>query len=88
MREVRDRLIDDARKQGLDVSVEAGSSGFERFALTDASTDRTIEILGEALDKVVVSTRLEDENARLRNEVDELKKRLESRPSTAGRRRS
>jgi hypothetical protein len=73
MREVRDRLIDDARKQGRHVDDGASAQALERVALAQSNQPRTVQILAAALDKVVASSRLEDENARLRREIESLK---------------
>jgi hypothetical protein len=76
MREVRDRLIDDARKQGRFVEDGANTTALERAALLETNKPRTIQILAEALDKAAVRTRLEDENARLRKENETLKQQM------------
>ena len=76
MREVRDRLIDDARKQGRFVEDGANTTALERAALLESNKPRTIQILAEALDKAAVRTRLEDENARLRQENETLRRQM------------
>jgi hypothetical protein len=77
MREVRDRLIDDARQQGRKLAADASTLPLERVALLEENKPRTVQLLAEALDKVVVSTRVEDENARLRKENEALRGQLE-----------
>lgn len=73
MREVRDRLIDDARKQGRHIDDGPSTAALERAALTEPNQPRTVQILAQALDKVAARSRLEDENARLRRELESLK---------------
>lgn len=77
MRELREKIVNDARQQGLHVRNDADTHALERIALSDANRERTIELLGEALDRVAVSSAMEDENARLRRENEELRARLE-----------
>jgi hypothetical protein len=85
MREVRDRLIDDARKQGRNLPNDANTSALERTALDPENKPRTIQILADALDKVAVRTRLEGDNARLRRENEALQKQLEQSRSPSRR---
>jgi hypothetical protein len=87
MREVRDRLIDDARKQGRYFPDDASTSGLERQALAEENKDRTVQLLAEALDKVVVRTRVEDENTRLRQENERLRQQLQLAKSKPARRK-
>jgi hypothetical protein len=77
MRQVRDRLLSDARQQGRNLPADANTSPLERAALSDVNRPRMIEILAESLDKVAVRTKTEDENTRLRRENEKLKKQLE-----------
>lgn len=88
MREVRDRLIDDARKQGRSLPDDVNTSGLERVALESENKPRTIQILADALDKIAVRNRLEDENARLRRENEALQKQLARSRSTSPRTKS
>ena len=66
---------------------DANTSSLEYEALSDENNSRTIQLLGESLDKVVATTKLEDENRRLRRENDALKKRLESESAEKRRKR-
>jgi len=77
MREVRDRLISDARQQGRNFPADANTRGLEREALSDANKPRTVALMKEALDKVVVSTRTERENTQLRKENEVLRAELD-----------
>ena len=79
MRELRDSLISDAKRQGIQVRSDANAYALERLALSDVNRDRTIELLSEALDKVAVQTSIEDENSRLKKENEQLKRLLETR---------
>lgn len=74
MREVRDRLVDDARKEGRQLPTDTNTNSLERAALEDQNRPRMIQILAASLDKVAVRTRLEDENARLRKQLSALQK--------------
>jgi hypothetical protein len=85
MREVRDRLIDDARKQGRNLPNDANTSALERAALDPENKPRTIQILADALDRIAVRTRLEKDNASLRRENEALQKKLEQSRSTPRR---
>lgn len=76
MREVRDRLIDDARKQGRRIENGESTLALERAAMEQSNQPRTVQILAEALDKVAASSRLEDENARLRKEIESLREQV------------
>jgi len=77
MREVRDRIIQDAKRQGLPHATETDARELERKALAESERSRTIQVLGQALDKVVVTTRQEEEVRRLRAEVERLQRELE-----------
>lgn len=77
MREVRDRLIGDARQQGRNLPTDASTVGLEKAALTDKNRTRTVQILAESLDRIVVRTKTEDENTKLRKENEMLKKQLD-----------
>ena len=77
MREVRDRLIEDARREGSRTPKDASTNSLERYALSNGNRDRTIQLLAESLDKVAVHVRTEDENVRLRRENEALRVELE-----------
>ena len=77
MREVRDRLIGDAKQQGRNLPADASTASLERAALTNENRPRTIQILAESLDKIAVRTKMEDENTRLRRENETLRRQLE-----------
>ena len=85
MKEVRDRLIDDARKQGQWIPDGANTHTLEQNALNPENEERTIQILTEALDNIVVETRTEEENARLRRENEELRRQLDAIKSKSRR---
>jgi hypothetical protein len=85
MREVRDRLLAEARQQGRNLPAEASTATLERAALSGANRPRMIQILAESLDKVAVRTRTEDENTRLRRENEKLKQQLEDSRAAAKR---
>lgn len=87
MREVRDRLIDDARKQGRNLQRDANTSALEQTAIKPENRPRTIQILAEALDKVAARNRLEDENSRLRLENERLRKHIEQSRSASRRKK-
>lgn len=78
IKEVRDKLLDDAKKEGRRPRDDANTHALEQSALRPENSARTIELLSEALDKIAVGTRIEDENARLRRENEALKKQLEA----------
>jgi len=44
--------------------------------MEQSNQPRTVQILAEALDKVAASSRLEDENARLRKEIESLREQV------------
>lgn len=79
MRTVRERLIEDARREGQMLPDDANTSALERRALLPENRENTIQILKQALDNIVVDSRTEQENARLRRENEELKRQLETR---------
>ncbi len=78
IKEVRNKLLDDAKKEGHRPRDDANTHALEQSALRPENSARTIELLSEALDKIAVGTRTEDENARLRRENEALKKQLEA----------
>lgn len=77
MRELRDSLISDARREGRVIREDANTYALERLALSDTSKDRTIELLSQALDRVAAPRTLEEQNLSLRKENEELKRRLQ-----------
>lgn len=87
MREVRDRLIEDARQQGKRLPADANTQTLEAAALRDENKLRTLQILADALDKVVVTTRIEEENARLRRENEALREQIERTKRESGRKK-
>lgn len=75
---VRDKLLDDARKEGRQFHDDASIHALEKAALRPENKDRTIELLSEALDAIAVDSRTEEENAKLRRENEALKMQLEA----------
>lgn len=85
MREVRDLLIEDARKEGRKLPADANTRTLEHAALEKGRMARTIEILAESLDRVAVPKRVEDENARLRKENETLRKQMDDARAKSSR---
>lgn len=88
MREVRDRLIVDARQQGRNLPDDTNTVALEKAALTEGNRSRTVQILAESLDRIVVRTKTEEDNFRLRKENERLKIELEQSRHSARRKSS
>lgn len=88
MREMRQRLIENARSEGIKKS-EASLSEIERDALRPQNRENTIKMLRDSLDALAIDSRVERENQDLRAEVSRLKEKLArvNAPDTRKRKR-
>lgn len=72
MREVRERLLEDARKSGAPARTDAQRAEVERQATLSRNQPRTIEILRDSLNAIAAEGKEERENRELRRRVEEL----------------
>jgi hypothetical protein len=77
VREVRTRLLDDAEKSGERIRSSEQAAAVDREAVKPKNAPRLAEIVADAVDRIAVPKRLEEENSRLRRELAELKRQLE-----------
>lgn len=87
MREVRNRILADAERAGASRKEAAALlPRLEQEALTESKLPRTVEILGEALNAVVVDQRLLNENLELRSALAALEREAEQQRVSRQRR--
>jgi len=78
MRQVRERLIEDAEQKG-DRTARGRVVELEREALRPANETRTMELLRDSLDSIAVDKKTEKENRELRARIRELEDQLAKR---------
>lgn len=76
MRHVRDKMIENARRQGVREN-RISEASMEKEALKDENKESTIQILAESLDALALDTRLEAENRKLRLKLAEMERQLD-----------
>lgn len=77
MRSLRERIIKGANQQGDRRTDSAIIHQYERAAFDGNLEKRTLQMISSSLDEIGVDRRIEDENSKLRRQIDELKKQLE-----------
>ena len=78
MRQVRERLIEDAEQKG-DRTARGRVVELEREALRPVNETRTMELLRDSLDSIAVDKKTEKENRELRARIRELEDQLAKR---------